>query len=124
MSPSEKNNRSGEALLRKIVGARLSSVDFVLSYLILGFDGKGALTTLVWPEIHDGDLALKFGMSGYRDRLCELITDVVSKVEIMEEETFVITFENQCRIRIPLRECKTPGERAIFTAPGHQLHVW
>jgi hypothetical protein len=41
--PSSKN---GERLLQSIVGARLSSVQFVLSYLILGFEEKGALTLL------------------------------------------------------------------------------
>jgi len=35
----------GSSVLARIVGARLTSVDFVMDYLILGFDGKGALTT-------------------------------------------------------------------------------
>jgi hypothetical protein len=32
----------GAAVFSRIIGARLSSVDFVLDYLILGFDGKGS----------------------------------------------------------------------------------
>jgi hypothetical protein len=35
--------------LLNIVGARLTSVQFILNYLILGFDERGAYTTLVWP---------------------------------------------------------------------------
>ena len=99
-------------------------MQFVLDYLILGFDETGALTTLVWPEIQDGDTVLKFGMSGYRDHLCELITQLVKAVEITEDETIFITFESKSRMRIPLRDRKVPGERAIFTAPRHHLYAW
>jgi hypothetical protein len=114
----------GEALLQTISGARLTSVQFVLDYLILGFDAKGALTTLVWPEIYDGGTIIRLGMSGYRDCLCDLITQVVETVEITEDETIFIAFENKSRIRIPLRDRKGLGERAIFTAPNHRLRVW
>ena len=116
--------KEGEARLRTICGAQLTSVDFVLDYLILGFGPKGALTTLVWPEIQNGGTVLEFGMSGYRDLLCELITKVVVSVEITDDEVIFITFENEIRIRIPLREREVPGERAIFTAPKHHLYVW
>jgi hypothetical protein len=121
---NEANENEGEALLQTVCGARLKSVDFVLDYLILGFDERGALTTLVWPEIHDGDALLRFGTSGYRDRLCELIERVVRTVKISEDETICITFENDNRLRIPLRNHKAPGERAIFTAPQNHLAVW
>ncbi len=114
----------GEALLQTISGVRLTSVQFVLDYLILGFDEKGALTTLVWPEIYDGGKIIRLGMSGYRDRLCELISQIVETVEITEDETIFIAFENKSRIRIPLRDRKDPGERAIFRAPQHRLRVW
>jgi hypothetical protein len=112
------------AVLTKIVGARLTSVDFVLDYLILGFDDKGALTTLVWPEIISiTDNVLKFGMEGYRDSLCGLITQVVSEVHFSEDETITISLGDN-RLRIPLRQRQDPGERAIFTAPKHFFHVW
>jgi hypothetical protein len=99
-------------------------VQFVLDYLILGFDKKGALTTLVWPEISSSDNVVRFGMTGYRDRLCELITQVVGTVEVGEDETILIAFENHSFMRIPLRDRKAPGEREIFTAPKHKLRVW
>ncbi len=124
MTPNEMSVNEGEALLRTICGARLTSVQFVLDYLILGFDEAGALTTLVWPEIQDGEGVFKFGMSGYRDRLCGLITEVVKTVELTEDETIFITFENRSFMRIPLRDRKVRGERAIFTAPKHHLYAW
>ena len=124
MTPSEASVNEGEALLRTICGARLTSVQFVLDYLILGFDEVGALTTLVWPDIRDGDAVFKFGMSDYRDHLCELITQVVKTVEITEDETICITFENESRIQIALRNRTVPGERNVFTAPRHHLYTW
>ena len=109
--------------MQTICGARLTSVQFVLDYLILGFDERGALTVLVWPELHNSETVMRFGMDGYRDRLCELIAQVVRTVEVTEDETIIITFENRSRLRMPLRECKSPGERAIFTGPKHVLLV-
>lgn len=124
MNAKKTKVEQGAAVFSRIVGARLSSVDFVLDYLILGFDGKGALTSLVWPEIRipDGSI-LKFGMQGYRDGLCELITQVISEVHFSEDETITISFRDT-NLRIPLQQARLPGERAIFTAPKHFLHVW
>src|SRR5580692_5778070 len=108
MGMNGTNVGQGSDVLTRIIGARLSSVDFVLDYLILGFDGKGALTTLVWPEIYDGATVIRFGTNGYRDRLCELITQVVRAVEMTEDETMFIKFANNSGIRIPLRDRKIP----------------
>jgi len=115
--------QQSEAMLSRVVGARLTSVNFVLNYLILGFDEKGALTTLVWPEISLAGETVKFGTQGYRDQLCGLITKVISEVRFSEDETITISF-GDCRLRIPLQQRQVPGERAIFTAPKHFLHVW
>jgi hypothetical protein len=115
---------NGESLLRRICGARLTSVQFVLDYLILGFDEKGALTTLVWPEILDGDNSTKFGTEHYRDRLCALITKIVLDVTVSADETILISFQYGVSLHIPLAAYKLPGERAIFTAPPHHLFAW
>jgi hypothetical protein len=40
-----------EQAISRLMGAPLTSVQFVMDYLILGFDAQAALTTLVWPEI-------------------------------------------------------------------------
>src|SRR5580700_1623503 len=120
-----KNSNSEQtgAVFDRIIGARLTSVDFVLNYLILGFDEKGALTTLVWPEVCGAGNILRFGMQGYRDSLCDLIPRVVSAATISEDETIAISFGDD-HLRIPLRQVRFPGERAIFTAPKQFLHVW
>jgi hypothetical protein len=95
-----------------------------MDYLILGFDERGALTTLVWPEICAEQRILQFGMEGYRDHLCQLITETIDDADVTAEETIIFTFRNQTRLRIPLRRKELPGERAIFNAPKQGLYVW
>ena len=113
-----------EKALLHLVGARLTSVQFVLDYLILGFDEKGALTTLVWPEIVQGDNVSIFGSSGYRDRLCGLITSVVQSATIHADDTIDIQFEGDVELQIALKTYTGKGERAILTAPKHFLRVF
>jgi hypothetical protein len=112
-----------EEALSKLIGARLTSVQFILSYLILGFDEKGALTTLVWPEICYEGKNFTFGTQGYRDELCSLIEKVAKNVTMEVDETISIDFENGVELRIPLRSYKAPGERAILTGPKRYLFV-
>ena len=78
---------------------------------------------MVWPEISIAGKVLKFGMQGYRDRLCELISKVVSEVHVAGDETITIFFGDTW-LGIPLKQRQLPGERAIFKAPKHELHVW
>jgi hypothetical protein len=110
--------------IKRIEGARLTSVQFVLDYLILGFDAKGALTVLVWPDIYRGEVILRYGMGGYRDELCSLITHVVSDAAEVVDETLVVRFDNGTRFEMPLASKREAGERAILTGPNHFLHVW
>ena len=125
-APSDSSNsRLGrDKVLLHLLGARLTSVQFVLDYLILGFDAKGALTTLVWPEIVQGASVSNFGSSGYRDRLCSLITGTVQSATIHVDDTIEIQFDNDVELRIPLRTYAGKGERAIVTGPKHFLHVF
>jgi hypothetical protein len=124
MKMKEAGREQDTPVLSRIIGARLTSVNFVLNYVILGFDERGALTALVWPEIVPiAGSVLTFGMKGYRDSLCDLIAQVVSEVHFSEDETITISLGNSL-LRIPLRQRQVPGERAIFTAPKHFLHVW
>ncbi|MFL6689228.1 MAG: hypothetical protein ACJ8IR_03435 [Alphaproteobacteria bacterium] len=113
-----------EEALARLTGARLTSVQFVLSYLILGFDEKGALTTLVWPELVKGETRVEFGTQGYRDALCALIEKTAVQVTIERDETISIDFEEATEMRIPLQSYKGAGERAILTGPRHYLCVF
>lgn len=118
------NSLSAEKALKRIEGARLTSVQFVLDYLIIGFDEKGALTSLVWPEIIQGDHSSKFGSLEYRNILCGLITETVQIATMRENETIEIHLDNNAKLLIPLRTYLGNGERAILTAPKHFLFVF
>jgi hypothetical protein len=124
MKLDELKIKEGEAVLQKICKTRLTSVQFVMDYLILGFDEKGAITALVWPEIIEGENKLKFGAASYRDCLCNLICHVVESVEFSNDETITITFEGKSQLQLPLQERDSSLERVIFSAPKHQLYVW
>jgi hypothetical protein len=113
-----------EEALSKLIGARLTSVQFVMDYLILGFDERGALTCLVWPEILDSGKKITFGMEGYRDKLCSLIEKVVKSAAMEQDETMSIDFEDSVELRIPLKLHEGPGERAILTGPRRYLFVF
>jgi hypothetical protein len=110
--------------LSKLVGGRLTSVQFILNYLILGFDERGALTTLVWPAIIKANAQLIFGMDQYRNELCSFIECKVTGTTIGPDETICIKFDNSAQLQIALGSYEGQGERAILTAPNHYLLVF
>ncbi len=112
------------AALSRLVGARLTSVQFVLDHLILGFDEKGALTSLVWPIVSCGNKATAVGANGYRDDLCSLIGKHTTSANITPGETIEINFEGGLAMQIPLGAYQGYGERAILTGPEHYLFVF
>jgi hypothetical protein len=127
MADSKKSSDSWlerEKAMLQIVGGRLTSVQFVLDYLILGFDEKGALTSLVWPEIIHGKDVTRIESPEYRNRLCGLIKSVVQSATIQADDTIEISFDDNTEIRIPLKSYAGKGERAILTAPKHFLRVF
>ncbi len=124
MSETSEMRLQGQRAISRIVGARLTSVQFVLNYLILGFDEKGALTTLVWPELINGDKVSKHGMRDYRNDLCELIEQTVQTARMDAQETILITFSNGSEMRSALASYALAGDRAILTGPEHYLFVF
>jgi hypothetical protein len=121
---AEANWIKKEEALFRINGARLTSVQFILDYLSLGFDERGALTTLVWPELYQGAKKMTFGAHGYRDELCSLIEKIAQNITMECDETISFEFENGTEMRIPLRSYQSSGERAILTGPNHYLFVF
>jgi hypothetical protein len=115
---------AGRETFRRIVGARLTSVQFVLNYLIIGFDERGALTTLVWPEFHENGTQVVFGEAPYRNKLCSLIESKVTGTDFTQDETIIIRFGEGFELRIPLQSYGDTGERAIFSAYDGYLRVF
>jgi predicted class III extradiol MEMO1 family dioxygenase len=120
---NDELNKKNDALSR-LIGARLTSVQFVLDYLILGFDERGAMTTLVWPELYAGRKKTVLGMQEYRNELCSLIEKTTKSVTISFNETISVKFENSTEMRIPLQSYKGSGERVVLTGPNHYLFVF
>lgn len=113
-----------ELALAGLTGARITFFQFILEYLIIGFDEKGALTTLVWPEIVERAGSLKYGEIGYRDGLCGLIGNVVRSATLENDETISVHCDGGTDLRIALKSHPLPGERAILTGPHHFLLVF
>ncbi|MBV8566124.1 MAG: hypothetical protein JO273_11790 [Methylobacteriaceae bacterium] len=124
MKNDTESIRTKNEALGRLGDARLTSVQFVMNYLVLGFDEKGALTTFVWPEIHCNGNNIVFNTPGYRDELCSLIEKVAKTFTIDINETIRIDFENGTELWIPLQSYKASGERAILTGPQHYLFVF
>ncbi len=127
MMPEYTNpNPADEAgILKQIIGDRLVSVCFVIDYVRLGFDKQGSLTLLVWPDVIDSLRGVtSFGNLSYRDRLCDLITQVVTDAQVVKDETMAIIFENGNRLVVNFQDGKGLIEKAVFTCPKNQLQVW
>jgi hypothetical protein len=120
-----KHDSQATGVLEQIIGARLTSVCFVMDYVRLGFDKTGSLTFLVWPDIVDSQgVAISFGNSSFGDRLCNLIKQVVVDVQVVRDETMTIGFESGIKLLVRLRDSPHLLEKAIFNGPRNELEVW
>ena len=120
----DDQTESAKEALSKMLESRLTSVQFVLDYLILGFDQKAAFTSLVWPVIDDEQGKSQYGSSEYRDRLCALIEQTVVGCDLDQSDKIKITFKNGATLKIDLGSYTGEGERGILTAPNHFLFVF
>src|SRR6185312_1195856 len=112
--------------ITKLRFAKMTSVVFVMDYLMLGFDGQVVLTTLVWSSMHSPQLEneLTIRTPGYRHRLCSLLGKVVAKSWIDDDDTIHLLFDNADEVRIGLQASRNGGERAILTAADGYLLVY
>lgn len=120
---SKEETKRDEELLRRIVGFRLTAVNFILDYINLSFDSKGNLTTFIWPEIVSQGNVIRFGDCHYRDRLCDCLGKIVIDASVSSAETITIRFDESSLV-IPLQSDTSGNERALFTAPQNVLRVW
>ncbi len=119
---SIQKERSGGLLA--LAGGRLTSVQFILDFLILGLEAKGAFTTLVWPVLYSDGKELNINMPGYRDSLCSLIRCMLLNAAIDDQEVVTLSFDCSTTMRIALKSYSGLGERAILTGPQNYLLVF
>jgi hypothetical protein len=101
---------------KAIVGEPLSMVTFVWDYVQLGFDGCG-FNVMCPMSIRTPSDSVRSGAAGFRDRLCELIGQIVLEVEI-SDTTVEISFD-QYRIDLLLADnVGAPEPFTFFDAGG------
>jgi hypothetical protein len=95
---SEKGN---ENFLEILQGEKLSSVTFVMDYLQLDFDGY-RLTLNDWPIVIIDNIMYRYGEQPYRDKLCSLITKIVSEVVLVIDDILILKFSTYGSITLSL----------------------
>jgi hypothetical protein len=88
--------------LRRLIGEKLSSVEFVLNYWQLRFDGQ-TLTVTSRMQVFNGDSSLGPGEVGFRDALVERIAKRVVEVTVTNGDRVELLFDDVGRIKISLR---------------------
>jgi hypothetical protein len=117
-------HESYNKVLVSLVGRQLTAVAFVMDYIRLEFE-DAFLTALSLPYVRVGDKRLASGLPGYRDMLCELITQQVTNASDTEHEEIRIEFNDGSLIAIPLGADEYRGkEAAILQVPSQALCVW
>jgi hypothetical protein len=108
--------------LKALIGEQLSSVEFVMDYAELKFDGP-RLTVYCRAQLvlHEGQ-SFAWGQPGFRDALCSLIMRLVHKTEV-SAEMLSITFDNGGIWSVSLRdEDQTSIETLMFN--DEQRSLW
>lgn len=110
--------------LEMLVGESLSSVEFVVDYVQLRFNGS-CLTAFVCPRVFGPGQTLSKADPGYRDALCALIGADVVSTEVREEEFLRVAFKDGRAITVSLHSNDAVGpERAYFTSESGVWWTW
>ena len=99
--------------LNEIVGERLTAVTFVLDYHQLQFEG--ILLTILNPiTVVERSLHTKVGEDKFRNRLCEQIAKIASRVDCREGNVLAIAFEDGSLISVSLNDKDRLGQEAVL----------
>lgn len=113
---------SQQDALSRIVGSKISFMQFILDYLIIGFSENGAMSVFVWPELHISGSVFRIGDSRYRDELCKFIGCDVVEASINLDDIIKIECGDQSILLINLKGIDQDMDRAIITAPKHFIY--
>ncbi len=110
--------------MQALAGTTLTAVAFVLDYLRLEFEDI-FLTLLSDPSVEAAGIRLQAGMAGYRDMLCERISQAVTEATEQKGTAIRLLLSDGSRIEIPLDDKKRKGaEAATLQIPNEGLCVW
>lgn len=106
-----KDNAFAQQTMREIVGGKLSAVTFgVFDHLGLEFDGP-SLVVHNPVSLKTEERLFRFGEPGFCDALCGQLGQVVSDVQLSDEE-LRITFADQSSFTMSLRDRDYCGPEA------------
>jgi hypothetical protein len=88
--------------LKAIWGKQLTSIEFVMDYVQLRFNGP-FLTLYVWPVLKHGGKTTRFSQPGYRNELCAAISHSVLTALIEEDERIDIVFDDGVEMHVSLK---------------------
>jgi hypothetical protein len=94
-------SNSSDRFLDILIGEKLSSVTFVMDYLQIDFDGN-RFTFYIWPVIIVEGINYNFGDALYRDKLCSLISKIISEVTLIDNEKMIIKFDDSNKLHLSL----------------------
>jgi hypothetical protein len=101
---------------KAIIGEPLSTVTFAWDYVQLGFDGCG-FNVMCPMSIRTLSNSVRSGDAGFRDRLCELIGQIVRGVEI-SDTAVEITFDHHHIDLLLADSAASPEAFTFFHADG------
>ncbi|HRF51006.1 MAG TPA: hypothetical protein PLC98_25470 [Anaerolineales bacterium] len=124
LSPTDGDWRACGHLVDTVVGQRLVAIEFVLDYLKVQFDDH-YFTCAVWPVVWTTDGQYKYGQAGYRDALCSLLSQTVTRFEEYLDAGFVFEFGANERIEMALVDPLDEGfEVLTYHGPDNVFGVW
>jgi len=100
-------------LYQQIVGEQLSGVTFVMDYLQLQFNPPPTMNVYTPLTVRCNGMNFVWDDDQFRNKLCEQITKLVKSVEVIDEEVFLILFEDGSEISISLKSEDYVGPEAI-----------
>mgnify|MGYP001601920903 len=109
-----------------LIGLRLGSVEFVMDYHQLRFDGGARLEALTSPVVRVGRDEFSVGDPGYRDALCEGIGATVTAAKVEENREAYVRLGDEIEIAISLRaeDYQDRPEALVFELDRDNFWVW
>lgn len=117
----------GVEALDVLIGKQLTSVEFVMDYVQLRFEGPSLTLTLVsLPTVIVGDEISEPRRSGWRDALCTRITSTVESARVEAGNFIEISFTDRSQLKISLLPGASPVEDAAILddTMGNIVWVW
>jgi hypothetical protein len=106
----------------ELCGNKLSSVEFVMDYLQLRFDGP-CINVNNPLTVRTPKKQITSRDNGFRDLLCQQISKQVITIDLEEDKALNIYFDNNSRISISLRPEDYTSPEAIY-AHGFKDNGW